>query len=335
MKTPSGSLTTHALDAYRATGVSPGRTARTEVRDSTGRIRPVRYSVYGPAWAPPIVVLGGISADRHLFATAENPSPGWWGGVVGPGLALDPARRRLIGLDYLSGPGGDTAPGTDTQARAVEAVLSQEGIRAATIVGSSYGGMVAIAFASLFPGKTERIVVLAGAHRPHPMATGVRSVQRAVVRLGRETGHEKVALAIARALAMTTYRSAVEFEARFGGAMPPQPRDAGRAPVEEYLTARGEAFAARTDPAHFLSLSASIDTHRVDPSTVTAPTTLVSFDTDTLVPTWLVAEFAARCTGETRHVEISTPYGHDGFLKETEAVSREVRRSLGLPGGAR
>lgn len=334
MRASLGSPTTHALDAYRATGVSPGRTAHATIV-GTGQGRPdrsVRYSVYGPPWAPPIVVLGGISADRHLCATPENPAPGWWLGVVGPGQCLDPGRYRLIGIDYLSLGLECSVPGTGEQARAVEAVLSAEHIERAFVVGASYGGMVALSFASAFPERTERIVVVAGAHRSHAMASAVRAVQRSVVRLGVAAGREREGMVLARALAMTTYRSAAEFETRFPATVGPEET---LSEVESYLTARGEAYAARTGSEHFLALSSSIDGHRVDPATVHAPATVVSFDTDTLVPPWLAAELVSAFAGPTRHVEVGTLYGHDGFLKETTSVSREIASALRCEGGVR
>ena len=116
------------------------------------------------------------------------------------------------------------------------------------------------------------------------MATALRSVQRRTVRFGREAGRQSEGLALARSLAMTTYRSATEFEARFDPG--PSGVDEGRVrfPVEAYLEARGDDFARSFDASAFLTLSESIDTHGVDPSTISTPTTLVSFDTDTLVP---------------------------------------------------
>lgn len=334
MRALSGSTTTHSLDAYRATGVSPGRTAIATIggTDTGQPDRSVRYSVYGPVWAPPVVVLGGISSGRHLHATAQNPAPGWWGGVVGPGQCLDPGRNRLIGIDYLSTGLASSVPSTGEQAAAVEAVLSAEHIERATIVGASYGGMVALAFASAFPSRTGCIVVVAAAHRSHPMASSVRLVQRGVVRLAASAGCAREGMVLARALAMTTYRSAAEFETRFPATVDPEE---ALSEVERYLSARGEAYAATTDPEHFLALSSSIDAHRVQPEMVKAPATVVSFDSDTLVPPWLADELASSCAGPTRHVEIRTVYGHDGFLKETKKVSQEIASALRSEGGVR
>ena len=193
---------------------------------------------------------------------------------------------------------------THDQARAIAAVLDVIGAPSVTFVGSSYGGMVALAFAELFASRVSGLVLLCAAHRTHPMATALRSIQRSVVRLGEEGGAPAEGLALARALAMTTYRSVDEFERRFdyspdfasldikGGEV--------RFPVQDYLEARGEAFASVFDVESYVSLSTSIDIHYVDPELVKSRTTLLSFDTDALVPPWLVEELAPRGSGRLR-----------------------------------
>lgn len=322
------------VDAYVSTGTSPGRAGRTEVTIETDHGGPmaadVAWEVHGPAHAPPVVVLGGISAGHHLLPTAADTRPGWWPAVVGPGRALDARRQRLVGVEFL---GGDPPSRLDhpvttrDQARALAAVLDAVGAPTVTLVGASYGGMVALAFAALFPERVRRVVSLSAAHRAHPMATALRSVQRSAVRLGVAVDRAGEALALARGLAMTTYRSAEEFESRFARD-PDLEGGWARFPVESYLEARGRDFASRFTADRFLRLSESIDLHDVDPSDLTTPTTAVSFDTDTLVPPWLVEELATSSGGACRHVRLRSVYGHDAFLKESRAVSDVLREAV-------
>ena len=287
----------------------------------------IAYEAQGPPGAPATVVIGGISAGRHLAPTASDPSPGWWPGVVGEGAALDPRRQRLVGIDYLGGnsENGLLRPVTShDQARAIAAVLDELGIGAAAIAGASYGGMVALAFAELFPTRVARLAILCAAHRTHPIATAVRSVQRSAAELGVATGHADRGLALARALAMTTYRSAREFEERFESG-PLSVGAPGQSPscfpVEEYLNARGADFVRRFDTERFLALSESIDLHAIAPASLPPQTLLVSFDTDVLVPPWLVDELATRSGNCPRHVTVPSIFGHDAFLKEVDAVA--------------
>ena len=312
----------------------------------------VAYEVHGnlTAWTPvpaapnpgsanilPTLVLGGISAGRHLAPATFDTGSGWWPGIVGRGLALDPAHRPFIGIDYL---GGTVEAGqpirpvtTHDQARAIAAVLDHLGIARASFVGASYGGMVALAFAELFPERIGHLVILCAAHRTHPMATAVRSVQRAAVNLGADSGDPARGLSLARALAMTTYRSTREFEQRFSpfalSAGTPA-GDPARFPVQDYIEARGADFVRRFDTERFLALSESIDLHSTRPGSLPEHALLVSFDTDVLVPQWLMDELAARGSGSEprRHVTIQSLYGHDAFLKEIEEVSECLRAEM-------
>jgi len=131
------------VEAYCSTGISPGfsgrLSSRIELDHHASQAVDVSYEVHGPEHAPAFVVLGGISAGRHLAATVADASPGWWPGVVGPGGALDPTHHRLIGIDYLAGPGSTfrtTRPvTTHDQARTIARVLDDLGAPSITNVG--------------------------------------------------------------------------------------------------------------------------------------------------------------------------------------------------------
>lgn len=135
---------------------------------------------------------------------------------------------------------------------------------------------------------------------------------------------------------MTTYRSAEELAARFDRPPREGPRSDGSAgrpvfPVEDYLAAQGERFRERFCAKAYLRLSESIDRHRVDPSRVRVPTTLVGVDSDVLVPTAQLRELARRLAGPSRLHEVSSLYGHDAFLKEPASIGGIVARALAAP----
>jgi homoserine O-acetyltransferase len=292
----------------------------------------IAWRLVGPEGAPVVAVLGGISAHRHVAGGDEEP--GWWPGLVGPGAGIGTERFRVLSFDWLGGSDGTTGPAPDSygrdpfpsispfdQAAVLARLVYHLGVhRLRAVVGASYGAMVALAFGARFGGLVERLVVLSGAHEAHPLATGWRSVQRNIVRLGLERGAGREALAIARGLAMTTYRSAKEFGERFAGA-PERHGDHFRFPVDSYLEAHGERFAARVTPEAYLCLSESIDLQDVKPEAVRAPTTLVAVRGDLLVPVSQMRELADRLAGPCGLVEIDSLYGHDAFLKEEEILA--------------
>jgi len=281
------------------------------------------WRLHGDARLPIVLVIGGISAHRRVFDD-HDPRAGWWHEVSGPGRALDTARCCVLGIDYLGGAGESSAPpageppasiSSFDQAEAVRLLLDHLGLaRLHAILGASYGGMVALAFAERYPQRVVRLLVISAADRPHPMATAWRSVQRRMVRFAMQQGCAAQGLELARALAMTTYRSPEEFVARFDA---PATRVDGRFvfPVENYLFARGRDYAARYRAENFLCLSESIDLHRVDAGRITVPTTVIAVREDRLVPIEDVRALAARLPDARLH-EISSPHGHDAFLKE-------------------
>jgi homoserine O-acetyltransferase len=201
--------------------------------------------------------------------------------------------------------------------------------RAHAFVGSSYGAMVALAFAARHPRAVERLVLLAGAHRPHPLSTAQRSVQRGIVRLGQASGRAEDALALARQLAITTYRGSAEFGRRFAGA-PEQRGERFHFPVEDYLEHQGQRFVERFDADRFLALSESIDLHQVEPEQVGVPATLIGFPSDRLVPLADLCELQRRLRGPATLEVVESPYGHDAFLKEPKQLAPLLREALAL-----
>ena len=281
------------------------------------------WRLAGDPERPVVIAIGGISAHRRIYDEAE-PRAGWWHEVAGPGRALDTRRCCLLGIDYLGGSGESTRPppaalpasiASHDQAEALRCLLDHLGMpRVHAILGASYGGMVALAFGERYPERVSRLLVISAADRAHPMATAWRCVQRRTVRFAVQVGRASEGLELARALAMTTYRSPEEFAARFAA---PPTREDGRFvfPVESYLFARGRDYAARVRAEEFLCLSESIDLHRVEAARIRVPTTVIAVREDQLVPIEDMRALAARLPDARLH-EISSPHGHDAFLKE-------------------
>lgn len=296
----------------------------------------IAWRLAGAANAPIVVALGGISAHRRVFVP-EDVGAGWWHEIVGPGRALDADRVRILSFDYLGGSCDSTGPRAGESFPAVSSydqadmlvrVLNHLAIKSVqAIAGASYGGMVALAFGERYPERVAHLLVLSAADRTHPMATAWRSIQRRIVRFGSAAGRPAEGLALARALAMATYRSPEEFAARFAGA----PRAEGNGfvfPVEDYLLARGADYAGRYLPEAFVGLSESIDLHRVESSRIFVPTTAVAIREDQLVPLTDMRGMVARLAHAKLH-ELSSVYGHDAFLKEAEQLKPIFSSCLG------
>lgn len=293
-----------------------------------------RYTLVGRTDAPVVVVLGGISASRHVVFGETGAEAGWWSGVAGEGKSIDIQRFRVLGLDFMDG--GRDAAGrprrvvtTHDQANFLARVLRSVGVeRVHAVVGASYGGMVALAFAEQFPRMLDRLVAISAPHESHPMSTALRTLQRRVVELGLDTGRGTDALSIARGIAMTTYRTAAEFGERFSSTPLVGDRGQPQFEVDAYLRNRGARFVATTRPERFLALSLSTDLHRVDPSRITAPITIVAAEGDSIVPREQLDTLASRVSGARNLIELPTRVGHDAFLVETARVSSILSAAL-------
>lgn len=286
----------------------------------------VRASALGDRSNPPVVVLGGISANRFP-AVRPDGAPGWWCELAGERQALDPRRQYIIGMDFAADDTGTSAPSTADQARVLAAVLDAIGIETATIVGASYGGMVGLALAAAEPQRVDKLVAICAGAEPHPASTAARELQRRVVSLGLVSGRGEEALAIARGMAMLTYRTPAEFQVRFDGGIAEDAPLCGSAPGA-YLKARGQAFRSVMSPGRFLSLSASIDRHRVQPGDVSTPCLIIGADSDQLVFPDQLRRLAEGLSGPVELHLLDSLFGHDMFLKEAERVGRIVARFL-------
>lgn len=269
--------------------------------------------LYGRRGAPVIGVLGGISAGRHVGGEG-----GWWGELVGPGAAIDTNTHAVLGFEFAPVADQRVRLSPEDQARLIELTLDDLGIeRLHALVGASYGGMVGLALAARAPQRVARLCVISAADQPATVGSAWRGIQRRIVAFGLAHGDGEGGLSLARQLAMTTYRSAQEFEERFRAGVGVE----GRGCIDDYLIARGEAYPRTMPPLRWLSLSEAIDRHVVDAARVTAPTTLVGASSDQLVPIAAIRALGERLPQLKALYEIPSIYGHDAFLKEAAALA--------------
>jgi homoserine O-acetyltransferase/O-succinyltransferase len=312
----------------------------------------LRYRVIGDARAA--AQHGWILVFHALTGSADVEA--WWGPLVGPGRALDTSRHAIVSANLLGGCYGSTGP-TEWKAerggrfpeltpvdlaRAHLPLLEHLGVRRlALATGGSLGGMVALQWGRVTSIPTERLVVFAAPAAASPQAIGWNAVQRMSIEADPAwSGGDYAAgqgpaagLAAARALAMITYRSAAEFQARFGRL---SSRSEGVFDVEHYLRRQGDKLVARFDAASYVALMRSMDLQDVGDLATAAQETArrvervigVGIDSDILYPAsevrdWVAAYQAAG--GRAEYREIASLYGHDAFLIEWDQVERILR----------
>ena len=283
----------------------------------------VQGRLYGNENAPLILIPGGISASRFV---ADDPETGpgvghnWWAELVYAGGPIDLNRYQVLGVDLA--PSGTrnvkkrVTLTTLDQARRLKTLLEYLGVsQVEGAIGTSYGGMVLLAFAQEYTAQLNKLCLLGATHRPFQMGVAWRGIQRRIIDLATGLGAPEEGLKLARQLAMTTYRSPEEFSGRFD--VQPQHGDTIGFDVGDYLITCGEKYPAVMPVERFRALSESIDLHRVDPAKITTPTLLVATDTDRLAPPCEKQVLHESLAGPSQLVTISSVFGHDSFLKET------------------
>lgn len=324
---PLISQSRHAADSAIA-AVRGSATVDLALRHAGRRRVRLDYEIVGAADLPTVLVAGGISAGRHVAASAAFATPGWWDAQVGAGRPLDPSGYRIVSVDWLAAAGDlDCVIDPVDQADAWAALLDALGIaRLAAVVGSSYGAMVGLQFAARHGHRLGRLVAISGVHRAHPYASAFRALQRQAVILGGLQCDQSNGLALARKIALLGYRTPEEFDARFGPAAVVQGRVAVAA--EEYLDHCGASYAEHASGVGFLRLSESIDLQALRPEEVRVPVTVVAVAEDRLVPLADAFQLVERLPLPARLHVLNSRYGHDAFLKEPGAITAILREAL-------
>jgi homoserine O-acetyltransferase len=328
----------------------------------------VAYETWGtlaPDGGNAVLVEHALTGDSHVVGPAGpgQATPGWWPTLIGRGAPLDSDRWFVVCANVLGGCQGTTGPssaapdGAPWGSRfpevtigdqvAVEAALADAlGIeRWTAVLGGSMGGMRALEWAVSRPDRVGGLFFLAAGAAATADQIGVQTTQQTAIRTDpcwaggdyprdAALGVTPVAgLSTARRIAHLTYRSGLELDARFGTAVQPD----GRFAVASYLDHHAAKLAARFDAGSYVVLSEAMNSWDVGRGRggveaalgrVTARAVVAGVDTDRLYPPALQQRVADGLGVPLRM--ITSPYGHDGFLLETEAVGGLVRELLGI-----
>ncbi|MEJ2603962.1 MAG: homoserine O-acetyltransferase [Gammaproteobacteria bacterium] len=279
----------------------------------------------------------------------------WWAGMLGPGRALDPERDFVVCSNVLGGcygtsgplspsPGGNGRLGSDfprvtvrdmvhLQARLLDALGIE---RLSLVIGPSLGGMQALEWAACYPERVEAIAPIGVSARHSAWCIGISEAQRQAIQRDPawldghypEDAPPRQGMAVARMMAMVSYRSWDNLDSRFG-------RDRASDDlfqVESYLRYQGDKLVDRFDAVAYVRLTQAMDSHdlgrgRGELEAVLAgirqPALVVSVSSDVLYPPHEQLQLAEHMPA-ARYEVLDTPHGHDGFLIDLEELGSLV-----------
>jgi homoserine O-acetyltransferase len=347
---------------------------RGDFRMHSGAVLPsleIAYTAHGRLNAEgtnAILVCHALTGNAHaadaLLRSGERIA-GWFNGVIGPGLGLDTDRFFVICSNILGSCYGTTGPSSANPRTGVpyrmtfppvtvrDMVSAQKllcdylGVRRlVTVIGGSLGGMQALEWALMYPGMVGSIVPIATAAAHSAWCIGISEAQRLAIindpawQEGNYSTQPVRGLAIARSIAMISYRSQVSFADRFArkGVLPGDGHERihlfDKIPlsfaVESYLRYQGQKLADRFDANSYLCLTRAMDNHDVGADrgprrevleSIRARVLSIGISSDVLYPPAEQKEIASAIPGAI-YTELDSPHGHDAFLIEFDAMNK-------------
>ena len=297
------------------------------------------------AWWPEVFAPGAVLSLDHDFVICINLLGSCYGST-GPG-SVDPETGSIYGPDF---PLVSIRDNVRAQAR----LLDSLGVRRLRLIlGGSIGGMQALEWAMLEPERVERAAII-GVAPLSAMGLALNHLQRQAIQndpeweggryLPQRPPHR--GLALARQIAMLSYKSATLFEERFGRNPNRNGEDpwgldnegggliGGRFDIAGYLDHQGMRFINRFDANSYLAILRTMDTW--DPllgyasaarafGGIRARLSFVGISSDWLFPPEQVRRFAlaVRAAGaQADYREMASDHGHDAFLAEQAELVR-------------
>jgi len=266
--------------------------------DCGSKLGPVTmaYETYGElnsGKSNAVLILHALTGDAHAagFNKPDDPAPGWWDAMIGPGKAFDTNKYFVICSNVLGGCRGSTGPSTinpatgkpyalsfplvtiGDMAHAQCRLLEHLGIETLLCVaGGSMGGMQVLEWITRYPEKVHSAICIAAAPHNNAQAIAFNTVGRHSIQADTafqngnyQEGGEGPAqgLSIARMLGHITYLSDETMREKFGRAL----RSASEYSydfesefsVETYLDHQGEKFVGRFDANSYLYMTKACD----------------------------------------------------------------------------
>ena len=290
--------------------------------------------------------------------TANSDAEDWWPELVGPGKLFDTEKYFVICANMLGSPYGSSGPSTINSetgrpyffdfpkitvrdiVRANDLVRRYLGIETIDLmVGGSIGGFQSVEWSIMEPEVVEKAVYIACGARVTPWLSAFNESMRMALEAdptfrecaglnGGEAG-----LRCARSIALISYRSYAGYNAT------QWEKDEDCLFAERagsYQRYQGKKLSDRFDAYSYLYLCGSVDSNNVGRGrggiekalgSIRTDCTVIGIDSDGLFPVE-EQKLIASCIPGARYHEITSKFGHDGFLLENDQLTEIIRPLL-------
>lgn len=284
--------------------------------------------------------------------TASSDAADWWKGLVGDNCLIDPSKYFIVCANMPGSCYGSTGPTSINPAtgepfysdfpqvtvrdmvRSYILLREHLGIdKIHLLMGGSMGGYQALEWSVMEKEVIGNLFLIATSPSESAWGVAVHTAQRLAIEADHTwKDHTKDAgakgLKAARAIGMLTYRNYGTFQEK---QTDPDPEKMDDFKASSYLNYQGDKLVKRFNAYSYWLLTKAMDSHHLGRGrggdlikvleSVQQPTLIIGIRSDILCPLD-EQRFMAEHMGNTHFIEIDSAYGHDGFIIETEQISK-------------
>jgi homoserine O-acetyltransferase len=318
----------------------------------SGRVLPgltIAYNTYGKlndAKDNVVWVCHALTANSDVFD--------WWPGLVGENCVINSKDHFIVCVNIIGSCYGSSGPLSNNPETnkpyyssfpvvtirdiinsfiPVRKKLGIEKIK--LLMGGSMGGYQVLEWCLMEPDVIQNSFVITTSAAESAWGIAIHTAQRLGIEADQTWKNDaadagKYGIKAARAIGMLTYRNYKIFHDK---QTDPDLSKTDNFKASSYILHQGNKLAERFNAQSYWLLTKSMDSHNIARARyktleealtqIRQPTLVIGIDSDILCPNAEQQFLADHIPNSTLHI-ISSDFGHDGFLVETETISRHL-----------